>query len=276
MPLEIYYPQLPLADYVSMMWQWDDYHPSHDKELILPIGMMELTISLSDTPFCIESCIPNNSMQQIHGAMLVGARSKPFIVHTDTPRTIVSVLFKFGGALQFFNVAGKDLLNQHIRLDDIWDTTKTQELYEQLGMARTSLERFCILENLLLNRINHQYQRHDAVGYTLSKLIKQPMIQRIKPLIEDANLSATRLIQVFRDDIGMTPKQFQRVRRFHRALNIISVQTNPNWAEIALDCGYYDQAHFNNEFRHFSGLTPSAYTPQSVDHNINLAISDNS
>ena len=67
-----------------------------------------------------------------------------------------------------------------------------------------------------------------------------------------------RLIEIFTEQIGMTPKIFCRVCRFQRAINEIQRRALP-WTEIATGCGYYDQAHFINEFRTLSGLTPSDY-----------------
>lgn len=271
MPLEIYQPQSYLKHYVSMMWHWDEYNPSHSKELILPIGMMELTFNLADNTFCIENT-HDQAIQTIRGGMIVGAQSKPFITHTHTSMDLLSVLFNFGGALEFFNVAGKTFHNQHITLDDVWGKQATQDLYEKLCTVNTSQARFHILEETLLKQLNQNRQRHQIVDYALNKINNYPQLQRIKQITEEIGISSTRFIQLFKDDLGMTPKQFHRVRRFHHTLNTITSHQTQNWAEIALCCGYYDQAHFNNEFRHFTGITPSAYAPQNIAHNTNLAI----
>ncbi|MBA3548045.1 MAG: AraC family transcriptional regulator, partial [Nannocystis sp.] len=76
---------------------------------------------------------------------------------------------------------------------------------------------------------------------------------------EQLGLSPRRLIDVFAARVGMTPKRFARLRRFQRVLSAISGARPPPWAELALQCGYFDQAHLIHEFRAYSGLHPTAY-----------------
>jgi len=57
----------------------------------------------------------------------------------------------------------------------------------------------------------------------------------------------------------MTPKVFSRLSRFRAVLNTIETVTYVDWTATALECGYFDQAHFIHDFRDFSGMSPSAY-----------------
>lgn len=59
--------------------------------------------------------------------------------------------------------------------------------------------------------------------------------------------------------VGLTPKQYCRVRRFQQSVTAAHAAREVDWAELAVSCGYYDQAHFIHDFRAFSGLTPGAY-----------------
>ena len=61
----------------------------------------------------------------------------------------------------------------------------------------------------------------------------------------------------FEEQIGLTPKMLGRILRFHRAVRRLSGRGEVRLVELALDCGYYDQAHFTHDFREFSGVTPS-------------------
>ena len=59
--------------------------------------------------------------------------------------------------------------------------------------------------------------------------------------------------------MGLTPKLFCRVHRFQRVLATIERDGDIDWPDVALACGYYDQAHFIHDFRAFSGINPTAY-----------------
>jgi AraC-like DNA-binding protein len=68
-----------------------------------------------------------------------------------------------------------------------------------------------------------------------------------------------RLIARFRDHVGLSPKTMARVVRFERAVRLLRSGEPVGGAEIAYRCRYYDQAHFNREFREFTGRTPTEF-----------------
>ena len=59
---------------------------------------------------------------------------------------------------------------------------------------------------------------------------------------------------------------FDRVSRFQRVVQIAHGTDEIDWADLALDCGYYDQAHFIHEFQAFAGITPSVYLESRTEH----------
>jgi AraC-like DNA-binding protein len=107
---------------------------------------------------------------------------------------------------------------------------------------------------------------HGAVGFALRRFMAAPHMTTMASVSEQIGLSPKRFIQVFRDETGFTPKVFCRIRRFHRALDRMEGRKNVEWANVALDCGYFDQAHFIHDFRAFSGINPSAYLAHRTPH----------
>jgi AraC-like DNA-binding protein len=99
------------------------------------------------------------------------------------------------------------------------------------------------------------------VQYALSTFRAQPSVARVREVTDEIALSPKRFIERFKADVGVTPKRYCRLLRFQgvvaRAHN--AGQTPIEWAALALDCGYFDQAHLIHEFREFSGLAPTAY-----------------
>jgi AraC-like DNA-binding protein len=74
----------------------------------------------------------------------------------------------------------------------------------------------------------------------------------------------------FNEQIGVTPKTVARVLRFERAVHVLGHRDGASWTdgltqqaggmtwgEVALECGYFDQAHMNRDFREFAGASPS-------------------
>ena len=91
-------------------------------------------------------------------------------------------------------------------------------------------------------------------------------MESIGEMIGKVGLSPRRFVQVFTEEVGVTPKLFCRIRRFQQVLRRIQKERRVEWVDVATDCGYYDQAHFIRDFRAFSGLNPSSYLVQRGEH----------
>lgn len=81
----------------------------------------------------------------------------------------------------------------------------------------------------------------------------------IGELITDTGWNRRRLAERFRTQAGLTPKSAARIMRFARASDLLTRPGHRSIASIALSCGYYDQAHFNRDFRALAGSTPTEY-----------------
>src|SRR5262249_51282116 len=82
---------------------------------------------------------------------------------------------------------------------------------------------------------------------------------RVREAAKYLSLSQRRFIQVFKAEVGLTPKLFSRIQRFQRIRSFIQRNPSINWADLAVDLGYFDQSHLIREFLEFSGLSPTDY-----------------
>jgi AraC family transcriptional regulator len=73
-----------------------------------------------------------------------------------------------------------------------------------------------------------------------------------------ANLSASHFARVFKCTFGYSPHVFLTRRRMERAQRLM-LKTNAPLAQIALDCGFADQAHLSRRFLQFTGECPSSW-----------------
>jgi transcriptional regulator GlxA family with amidase domain len=89
---------------------------------------------------------------------------------------------------------------------------------------------------------------------------------KVRDLARRVGLSQRRFIQLFTAEVGLTPKLYGRVRRFQRARELVRKATEPDWAAVALECGFFDQSHLIRDFGEFSGLSPVAYLNQKSKH----------
>src|SRR5262249_39250867 len=120
----------------------------------------------------------------------------------------------------------------------------------------------------LLGRLS-QWQPHAKntaqVRWALSTFMREPQVPSISTLVDQLGISHKHFISRFRHEVGLTPKLFCRVRRFHQVLAQIKSRKNVVWTEVAYNCGYFDQAHFVNDFVAFAGINPSTYLHQQLE-----------
>jgi AraC-like DNA-binding protein len=153
-------------------------------------------------------------------------------------------------------------------LDALWGAAAC-DLRDKLLAASTPETRFRILEQSLLAHTTRPLVRHPAVSFALTEFQSTPPHPNKRPISDVSDhigLSQRRFIQLFSDEVGLTPKLFCRVRRFQEVLRLVDKGQQLNWTDIALTCGYFDQAHFIHDFRDFSGLIPSVYLTRRGEH----------
>ena len=103
-----------------------------------------------------------------------------------------------------------------------------------------------------------RYTQDPAVTWTTHQIARARGAISIAGLRSRTGLSKTRFSSVFRDQVGVTPKVYARLLRFRHAIDLLTRRGGP-LGDVALDAGYYDQPHFNAEFREMSGLSPTEY-----------------
>jgi AraC-like DNA-binding protein len=81
-------------------------------------------------------------------------------------------------------------------------------------------------------------------------------LERVAELCARAGISRRQLDRLFRSQLGFNPKTFARVVRFQRALARLRSDPGCTLADLAAECGYYDQPHFVREFKALAGSPP--------------------
>src|SRR5271157_608660 len=260
-----YSPALPLSHFVDKFWLYEGYAPAHIKERILPDGSMQLIVNLREDLTRVYDRHNTDECRSLRGSAISGAHSGFAGIDTAEQSSIIGVHFKPGGAFPFLRVPANELRNMHVSMDELWGAAGV-DLRNRLLEANTPEAKFRTLEKTLLAQAAGSLTRHPALDFALREFRDMPKLRTISNVIERIGLSKRRFIQVFDERVGLTPKSFCRVRRFQRALRMIARGGRIEWADLAVDCGYFDQAHFIHDFRDFSGLNPSAYLNYRTDH----------
>ena len=263
-------PSPPLSEFVHLLWLYEGYTQPHAKERILPTGEMQIVINLLEDRSSVYDRDDTDRCQSFRGSLLSGAHSRYQVIGTAQQASVIGVRFRPGGAFPFLRRPAGELRDTTVPLDALWGRAAI-DLRDQLLEAETHEARFEILEQFLLAELvrgfdHHGLDQQGAVGFALGRFMDAPHMTTMASVSEQIGLSPKRFIQAFRDETGFTPKVFCRIRRFHRALDRMEGRKSVEWTNVALDCGYFDQAHFIHDFRAFSGINPSSYLVRRTPH----------
>jgi AraC-like DNA-binding protein len=170
---------------------------------------------------------------------------------------MLGVQFKPGGAFVFFGGSARDFQDVYVSLQDIWGRD-AERLHQRLVQAPTPDDKMDILFRELARRFTEQ-THHPAIALALRLFGRNPHRVSIKSVAREAEVSPKKLIRLFAEEVGMTPKAYLRVSRFQQVIARVHAAPCIDWMAVVERYGYYDQPHFIREFKEFSGFTPTEY-----------------
>jgi len=232
-------PSPELRDRVECYWsrEDDDADGSHR---VLPDG-------------CVDILIERTTGKQT--AAVVGTMTRAIVVPGIHPRTFTSIRFKPGGAFGFLRVPIHEFSDRNVDLRSIWNDASA--LLERIEAARSSEERAQILDRELLRRLASATPTDPLVEAALARIRQSCGQLRVDSLSGELGVSRQHLTRRFDVQVGLSTKMFSRVWRLQTVVERIRHVETIDWSDLALDSGYYDQAHMIGEFRELAGVTPT-------------------
>lgn len=191
-------------------------------------------------------------------AFVVGLKDSPgHTVHlgaVDSLRIEVTPL----GAYRLLGVPMQALSGAAVDLTDVLGPA-AHRLVERLAETGRWEARFRLLGRVFAGRMATGRAPDPAVAWAWQRLCRSGGSLPIGELAAELGTSRRHLTRRFHHQVGLPPKGLTRVLRFQRAARMYAERPGTSWSRIAAECGYYDQAHLNADFRALAGCTPSEF-----------------
>ena len=262
MPEQLYIPQKPLAHYVAHFYYSAGYTPPPRKERVLPSGSAQLIINLGNT-FFRHFKKKNADAIKSDAAIIAGVNSRYIFLDPQTRLSTIGAVFKPGGIQALLDYSAADFLDRTASLTDVIGGD-IAALRQCLMAKSTPQQKFRLLESFLMQQADPLYQPNAGIQRAVQLLQDHPE-RSISAIAETIGYSRRQLSTLFRHAAGIAPKEYARIQRFQKAIKSIRSCSSPKWSQLALSCGYYDQSHFNRDFKRLSDLTPSQYLRTYTD-----------
>jgi AraC-like DNA-binding protein len=159
------------------------------------------------------------------------------------------------GARRLFGVPLRELRGQTVHFRDLMPKAE-RELSSRLAELASWDARFDLLEAFVQRRLGAAKPANRSVAWALQRIAQTRGALNIHELTVELGYSHKHVVALFHDQVGVTPKLWARLMRFERLRAELARGTGCSWAELALACGYYDQAHLARDVRQFTGAPP--------------------
>jgi AraC-like DNA-binding protein len=216
-------------------------------ERVIPDGSVRLVFNLGAAPVV--------SGVRSAAAEAVGAASRAALVALGGEMHGIAVTLRAGSVAAVLGAPAAAIAESAVALDVVWGRAGTV-LLERLRECNDDGRRIALVQDVLERRVANALP---IPGTQAALHAVATTALRVGDMAAALGIGERRLQQLFRAEIGLTPRQMRRLVRVRDCLGRLRGDSPPPWAQLAIDCGFYDQAHLVNEFRELCGVTPGEY-----------------
>ncbi|MFD1829431.1 helix-turn-helix domain-containing protein [Streptomyces desertarenae] len=211
-----------------------------------------------------------------YDTLLGGLHTAPALIVRDGRQAGVQVALGPLGARALLGTPAGELAHLDVPADAVLGRAAA-ELHDRLREAPSWSDRFAVLDQVLSRLLVPERTGPacalDRLAGAWHLLLASKGAVAVPELAGEAGWSTRHLTARFRAEIGLTPKEAARVVRFDRARRLLAARVlrpggpgrgpaGLGLAGLAVECGYFDQAHLAREFRALAGCAPSRWLEQ--------------
>ena len=263
------------APYVHSFIYHTDYEPLQEKERVIPDGSPYLIFALDGHPRRVFDNTTLEPAATLTGAWLSGVQRDFITIEAVADSRMAAIRFRAGAAGAILGNAMQSSLGRIQPLQEL-DEIEVPALLDRLLATSDSDECMDEIREWIAARLTSGARSSAAVTEAVAAIEADPTFAEkgLADLVSASGYSWKQFVHHFKRDVGLTPKAFQRMMRFHEILPRVIRQENISWADISQQCGYYDQSHFIREFRRFSGYNPAEFLRGGTDRTNFLPITE--
>ena len=243
-------PKALLRRFVECFWTLESERPSSEAERILPDGCVELILNFG-AEFS-QHCEEQRKLQPRN--FLVGQMTGPILISPTGAVRLIGIRFHPGGTLPFLRLPLHEITDQVVELGSL-SSKLERDLLNATSTSTTLAEKVTAVEDFLTRELLSR--KHDSrLTQLAARIVETGGLVSVDQLANDAGISSRQLERRFLREVGLGPKLLGRIIRFQQVFRAVE-QCDAAWATVAIECGYYDQAHLIRDFHQFARQTPA-------------------
>lgn len=258
----VFIPPLILRPYITRYIIYQHPHIATRNVCLraLPNGKVELFIHLKESYIGFRE--KGKYFQSSHFAAGIYELNYPMKIEILCSGRIfkgLSVTFTHMGVNKFFNRPLYEFTNQIHEVELLWGD-KGMSAIKKVTLAKHDMVRIKVLNQFFLEYIDQKNHIEQRDIYPILNWLEHTTGRiTVDELAQNLSISYKSIYRKFMYHIGLTPKTYLKIIRFNKACKLLNQLPKLSWSELAYFCGYYDQAHFINEFHAIMKSSPKKF-----------------
>lgn len=249
-----------LSEFIEEIVYFKNLTTPHRVEKVVPDLSSYLVVELDGrqrTVFDNDSLKPKYNLT---GTWISGQHTEYLTIDSLPNSELLAIRFKAVGAYPFIHKSQQLLFNKVVQATKIFGDD-ANALRDGLLKESGYKKKFQFCKAWLHNRFDPSKLPPSILKKSLSRICESATFggSRINHLVKELGISRKHLTALYETYIGLSPRKYLRIFRFREILEEMSTSPKLSWAQLGLSCGYYDQSHFNREFKKFCGINPAEY-----------------
>jgi AraC-like DNA-binding protein len=256
MTYNTYAPCQELEMLLKCFWRLETPGTSRvEKQRIVPDGCMEMIFHYGDL---FKQYTGDGHFFIQPRCFVFGQITSPLDIEPTGITGIFAARFHPDGFQAFTTIALKEMENKAVPLQELFGVDGL-ELEDGILTASTTEERIILAERFLLKRLGTSQIIDQVAKSSVEMLLKLNGQVSVNELSEKLQINRRQLERRFSLVIGLSPKQLSKIIRLQSTLKMLEKEEFTSLTSLAYDNGYYDQTHFINDFKEFTGVTPKQF-----------------
>lgn len=255
-PSEIYIPRI-LHKYINSFNFYKNGDHGSFSQTMMPLDAVHIIFQLGTT--MLHNTTFSNGWEKRPDVFIGGPYNRFYQMKGKPGTEVFSIEFKYGKSRHFMSPNAFEIKNQLIDPQDIWGAAG-RLLNDQICHAKNNLERALIAEQFLTGQFRNIPT--SSLDKPLYILLKKNGLIHLKELAEMARMSMSNFRKRFREEVGLSPKQFQKIIRTNALIQYRMSNPDISLTDLGYHFEYFDQSHFIKDFKSATGLPPKLFFKQ--------------
>lgn len=234
-------PSLHLTNKVEAFWTVSN-NESNEQFKVLPDACVDLIIDLNQPKAFVSGVMNKHQFRSLRADV-----------------SLIAIRFKAEYFKQLFAVPGAELKNLRTEITTLSPHYNGDVLNRLIDLPDES-DQITLLESWVTELLSKNEKQVDQLIIQLCKIIREVGgVINVQQLATQQQISTRQLERRFKNDVGLTIKEFASIVRFNNAKSNIAKSPNQSLLELAFDHGFFDHAHMGHEFKRLSGENPGYF-----------------